>query len=191
MPLQGGLGSSDRGLLPGKLLHVQGRTLFSQLPLLGGLRGEKVAGCRQRFVFGPDPQPKLRAQQGRDHLGLQASCVFGLRLGDQRGGFAHLGVGARADEAVHKAGQVEGHDRIGAGAFLVAGRGCEETARFAGKTSLRFRQLVFSGSVRIFSEDGLQTQGRLGLCRGVQFARHDVRGLRESELENHQAKLAR
>ena len=179
LPLQIGLGMGDGGSLLRKFLRRQVGPLLSQSSMPGYLRGEDVAGDRQSLVFGTESQPELRVQQSRDHPGLQARRLFNFRFGNERGGFAHLGIGPRADQPVDEAGQVKGDQSIHAGALFVTWRGSQQTGGLFCKTGLRFLQVA---PVGIVTSDCLQAQGGLGLSRRVQFAGHDIRGFSESEL---------
>ena len=180
----------ESGLGLGELFRAHVGAFFTQLSLPGGLPGKEVAGLGQRLVFRTAPQPELRAEQVRDHFGLKSCRLFRIGLGDEHRGFRHLGIGTRAEQSINHAGQVEGHQSVRAGALLVARCGGKQAGRFFGKTGLRLGQVLIACRVRFTPDEGLQPQGSLGLAGGVQFARHDVRGFRETELKNYQTKFA-
>ena len=183
LSLQIGLGLGKSGFLFHKFLYRQCGSLFPERLMTGGLRGEDVAGNRQRLVFGTESQPELRMQQSRDHLGLQTCRFFEFRFRNESGGLAHLGIGTRTNQPIDKAGQLKSDQRIHADALFVAWRGRQQTGGLFCKNGLRLLEVI---PIDIVTGNCLQAQGGLGLSRGMQFASHDIRGFSKPKLQDHE-----
>ena len=101
--MEGGLGCGDHRLVAAELLLGQGGVFLAQFLLPGGLGGQEVAGLGQRLVFRAEPQPELRAEQGRDDLSMEAADLFAFGLGNEGGGFIHFLDSPRTKQLVDHA----------------------------------------------------------------------------------------
>ena len=101
--MEGGLGCGNHRLVAAELLLGQGGVFLAQFLLPGGLGGQKVAGLGQRLIFRAEPQSELRAEQGRDDLGMEAADLFALGLGNEGAGFIHLFDSPRTEQLIDHA----------------------------------------------------------------------------------------